>query len=216
MLYLLTGDVQTGKTRWLQKLIEELEANSVTPYGVIAPGRWIEHQSETTVSFEKTGIDNELLPQHELVPFARRASDVDDDEAQLACSQARKAQLGWAIDDNALERVNKHLAWVAHITADGSKAQQNGAEQHDALLVIDELGRLEILHSTGLIDGLALVERGATPTLPHALVIVREQLLEHAKTRFADAPWGGIQAILPTREAHDLLITQLGTGSDAT
>ena len=216
MLYLLTGDVQTGKTRWLQKLIEELEANSVTPYGVIAPGRWIEHQSDTTLRFEKIGIDNELLPQHELVPFARRASDVGDDETQLACSQAHKAQLGWAIDDNALERVNEHLAWVARFTADGSKTQQNGTGRRKALLVIDELGRLEILHGNGLVNGLALVERGATPALPHALVIVREQLLKQAKTHFANAPWGGMQAILPTREAHDLLFMQLRIESDAT
>lgn len=216
MLYLLTGDVQTGKTRWLQKLIEELEANSVTPYGVIAPGRWIEHQSGTTVRFEKTGIDNELLPQHELIPFARRASDVDDGEAQLACSQARKAQLGWAIDDNALDRVNEHFAWVARITADSSEAQENGIKRSKALLIIDELGPLEILHGNGLVDGLALVERGATHALPHALVVVREQLLEQAKTRFINAPWEGIQAILPTNEAYDLLFTQLGIEPDAT
>ena len=36
MLYVLTGDIQTGKTRWLQETIAALEASGVSPYGVIA------------------------------------------------------------------------------------------------------------------------------------------------------------------------------------
>lgn len=206
MLYVLTGDVQTGKTRWLQRLIGELEAAGITPYGVIAPGRWIEHRDGDVTTYEKTGIDNELLPQHELMPFARRARDVETDEAQRTCSQARKAQLGWAIDDNALDRVNEHLAWVAQTTTDGAVSAEDEGQRCKGLLVIDELGRLEILHGNGLTYGLALVERGATSILPHALVIVREQLLDQTLARFSDAPWDGMKAILPTAEAFDELI----------
>ena len=207
MLYVLTGDVQTGKTRWLQGLIRELETAGITPYGVIAPGRWIEHQNGDTVTYEKTGIDNELLPQHELMSFARRARDVKADEAQRTCSQASKAQLGWAIDDRTLDRVNEHLSWVAQTTAESAKFSEDEAEKHTGLLIIDELGRLEILHGNGLTNGLALVERGATSALPHALVIVREQLFDQAMARFSDAPWNGTKAILPTDEARGELLT---------
>ncbi len=206
MLYILTGNIQTGKTRWLQRLIAELEIAGVTPYGVIAPGRWIEHRSGDEVTFEKTGIDNELLPQHELMPFARRACDVEDDEAKRTCTQARKAQLGWAINDDTLDRVNKHLAWVAQITAYDAGLPEGRAEKDNALLIIDELGPLEILHGKGLTNGLALVDRGATDALPHALVIVREQLLDQAMARFSDAPWGGMKAVFPTSETFDELL----------
>ena len=220
MLYILTGDIQTGKTRWLQGLIEELEARDVIPYGVIAPGRWIEHRDGGSVAFAKTGIDNELLPSHELIAFARRSSDVSDDEAQRTCSQARNAQLSWAIDDGALNRVDEHLARVARMTApspDGEVAAERISSvegnptadvraQQKGILVIDELGRLELLHGKGLANALALVERGATPALPHALIIVREQLLDQARARFADAPWEGTRAIFPTRDAREELL----------
>lgn len=206
MLYILTGNIQTGKTRWLQKLIAEFETTGVIPYGVIAPGRWIEHRDGNEMTFEKTGIDNELLPQHELMPFARRACDVDDDEAKRTCTQARKAQLSWAIDDGTLDRVNEHLAWVAQVTAHDAGLPEGRAEKGIALLIIDELGPLEILHGNGLTNGLALVDRGATDALPHALVIVREQLLDQAMARFSDAPWGGMKAVFPTSEAFDELL----------
>ena len=42
MLYLLTGQVQTGKTRWLQGLVSAYEARGVVVGGVLAPGVWCE------------------------------------------------------------------------------------------------------------------------------------------------------------------------------
>ena len=203
MLYVLTGDIQTGKTRWLQETIAALEAGGVSPYGVIAPGKWVEHCENGTVTYEKTGIDNELLPQHETIPFARRASDLGDAEGRATCSQAHRAKLGWAIDDTALARVNEHLAWVANAT---EAELANAGASPKGMLVIDELGRLELLHGGGLTNALALVERGATPMLPHALIVVREQLLDQAKERFSNAPWGGMTPILPVGEARAELL----------
>ena len=203
MLYVLTGGIQTGKTRWLQDTMAALEAAGISPHGVIAPGEWVEHHENGTVTYEKTGIDNELLPQHELIPFARRTSDLDDAEGRTTCSQAHKAKLGWAIDDLAVARVNEHLAWVANAT---EVERANAGTSPKGMLVIDELGRLELLHGGGLTNALALVQRGATPTLPHALIVVREQLLDQAKERFADAPWGGMTPIFPVREARDELL----------
>ena len=38
MLFILTGDVQSGKTRWLERLVAELAADGVESRGVLAPG----------------------------------------------------------------------------------------------------------------------------------------------------------------------------------
>ena len=37
MLFLLTGDVQIGKTRWLERLAAELAGDGVPVAGVLAP-----------------------------------------------------------------------------------------------------------------------------------------------------------------------------------
>lgn len=38
MLFLLTGEVQIGKTRWLESLVTELADCGVSCVGVLAPG----------------------------------------------------------------------------------------------------------------------------------------------------------------------------------
>ena len=64
MLFLLTGEVQIGKTRWLESLVTELADRGVPCAGVLAPGQWVpsegEHADEN--GYEKLGIDNVLLP----------------------------------------------------------------------------------------------------------------------------------------------------------
>lgn len=40
MLFLLTGDVQIGKTRWLEDLCASLQAAGTCVAGVMAPGQW--------------------------------------------------------------------------------------------------------------------------------------------------------------------------------
>ena len=60
MLFLLTGDVQIGKTRWLEGLVGQIEEAGVPVAGVLAPGVWREQGSG---GFEKLGIDNLLLPE---------------------------------------------------------------------------------------------------------------------------------------------------------
>ena len=205
MLFILTGDIQIGKTRWLQSLLGEVEAGGVVPYGVIAPGTWIEHHGSGTVRYEKTGIDNELLPSHEHIPFARRRDLALDAGAYDPHSQAAQLQLAWAIDDNAISRVNAHLDWVGLQTADNGTAAFAGERacsnppapsirrnNKPGLLVVDELGRLELLVGKGLVSAMALLDRGATAALRHALVIVRAQLLGIALERFAHAPWNGM------------------------
>lgn len=106
MLLILTGNVQIGKTRWLQRCVSRLEEAGVACHGVLAPGTW----KETDQGLEKTGIDNLLLPSHKVVPFARRNDLAKRDGAFDPNSQAARANLRWHISDDAVARVNAHFA----------------------------------------------------------------------------------------------------------
>ena len=201
MLFVLTGDVQTGKTRWLERLVAELETRGVTTQGVLAPGVWrsgddpqANAEFVDTNGYEKLGIDNVLLPQNERIAFARRR-DIALAEGLLdPDAQSEKAHLMWHIDEAALERVNDHLAALPH---PGTPVP--------SLLVIDELGRLELLRSGGLTQALSLLDHGPTDAFPHTLAIVREALLEQAMNRFPN--WGKPQAIHPDAPSMKLVLS---------
>ena len=196
MLFFLTGEIQIGKTRWLMAVAEELRRRGVKPCGVIAPGIWVPGENEG--KFEKLGIDNLLLPEGKTIPFARRRDLARAEGAYDERSQSARADLQWAIDDSAIDKVNAHFANLALLESPGNR-----------LLVVDELGRLELLCGEGLTNAVSLLERGATPALPHALVVVRAQLLETAQERFAAAPWKGMRAIGPSEESANLLLEVL-------
>ena len=200
MLFFLTGDIQTGKTRWLETALEALAEQGVGTCGVLAPGVWREHADGT---FEKLGIDNVLLPSGERIPFARRNDLAIAEGSYDSGSQAAQAKLSWAIDDAAIERVNAHLEAVAADTA----GTDSTIGVQPRLLVIDELGRLELERGQGLTAALDLIDRGATPALPHALVIVRSALIDAAYRRFAAANWGGTESVSPGNSALKALST---------
>ena len=210
MLFFLTGDIQTGKTRWLISLLARMEATGVHLGGVLAPGIWIERANPADashkVTYEKLGIDNELLPQHERIPFARRRDLAEQDGTYQANSQSGQIQLGWAIDDAAIERVNEHFDMLAAQAQ--QTAQQNATTP--SLLVIDEIGRLELERNTGLTSAVALLDQGATPTYPHALVVMRSALLDTANARFAHAPWNGMQTIQADEAGETVLLAAVG------
>ena len=187
MLFVLTGQVQTGKTRWLEELVHDLSNAGVTVFGVLAPGVWADRRNDPAAfphadanGFEKLGIDNVLLPSRERIAFARRADLAQADGTYVAQSQSGKAKLGWHIDDAAIERVNAHFAELK------SCDHANGK----GILVIDELGRLELERGEGLTEALAVLEAGSTGTFQHALVVVREALLPHLEGKFDR--WGQI------------------------
>ena len=122
MLFLLTGDVQIGKTRWLEKLCRDLAAAGVCVAGVIAPGQWVpraegqpggRHGFDGEGRFEKLGIDNVLLPQGERIAFARRRDLAEGDQPFAQGEQAKAAQLAWAISDEAIAQVNNHFTMLA-------------------------------------------------------------------------------------------------------
>ena len=122
MLFLLTGDVQVGKTRWLESLCASLQAAGTCVAGVVAPGQWVprpegqlggKHGFDGAGRFEKLGIDNVLLPQGERIEFARRRDLAAKGKAFAEGTQAKAAKLGWAISDTAIAQVNSHFAMLA-------------------------------------------------------------------------------------------------------
>ncbi len=188
MLYILTGEVQTGKSRWLEHRLEKLTADGISCYGVISAGIWIESASERANGhgFEKLGIESILLPQMVRFEFARRVDLSREDGTFDARSQAGRAGLGWHIYDEAIMQVNAHLAQIAR------KAEVGEIQ---GLLIIDELGRLELDHGEGLVEAVKLLDAGANGSFPNAIVVARSKLAERVADRFSGA-WGGTQTIL--------------------
>lgn len=201
MLFLLTGEVQIGKTRWLESLVTELADCGVSCVGVLAPGQWVPSKGEHADAngFEKLGIDNVLLPSGERIPFARRGDLARADGTFDEESQAAKAELAWHIDDAAIDRVNAHfdeLAVRASVAAPG-------------LLIVDELGRLEIWRGGGLTSAMALLAQGPTAAFPHALAVVRDYLLDDAEALFAEA-WPDRCRIKPNDGAREAILAAFG------
>ena len=179
MLFILTGDIRSGKTTWLEAGVRELEAAGVPVRGVLAPGVWRDGK--------KVGIENVLLPSHERVLLATPAEE--------GCSTG----LGWDFDANALARVNAHLTELAATSGD----------MRTGLLVIDEIGPLELRRGEGLTAALELLDAGPTSAWPHALVVVRATLAEDARTRFAQS-WRSVELLSPdesgVRWLHEALL----------
>ncbi len=203
MLFILTGDVQIGKTRWLECICDELVDLGVPVAGVIAPGQWVprpegqaggKHGLDGAGAYEKLGIDNVLLPQGDRIVFARRRDLAQAGDEFASGGQAKAAKLGWAISDEAINQVNAHL-----------KQLSSTPQPSDGLLIIDELGRLELMADCGLTWAMTLLDRGPTTEFPHALVVVRETLLDVAIQRFEPA-WGTCLPIGPTDDARAKLL----------
>ncbi|WP_417165218.1 hypothetical protein [Senegalimassilia anaerobia] len=277
MLFLLTGDVQIGKTRWLENLCASLQAAGTCVAGVVAPGQWVprpegqpggKHGFDGAGRFEKLGIDNVLLPQGKRIEFARRRDLAAKSKAFAEGMQAKAAKLGWAISDTAIAQVNSHFAALAKqasiapadsgaddptttqaevdtpaaapldngvcppVAAETAAktsplAQINSGEPTaakaegnalaaapaaneaklapHAVLVVDELGRLELLRGCGLTNALAILDAGPTPQFPHAIAVVRETLLDEARRRF-EPRWGKATVIGPDDAARNLVL----------
>lgn len=192
MLFILTGDIQTGKTRWLEACITRLEERGARVSGVVAPGVW---RRSCAGSPEKVGIDNVLLPGRRRVPFAVRR-DLAGWEVRAQAGQSESAALGWAISDEALSCVNAHFERLGQQARrmrvhDAARACRYPGLCGGGLLVVDELGRLELERGAGLATALAVLDAGPCALWPHALVVVRPGLVEMARERLAKTPWGG-------------------------
>lgn len=195
MLFVLTGEVQTGKTRWLERLVTTLASEGVDVAGVVAPGVWRE-SDDAENGFEKLGIDNVLLPQQDRLSFARRRDLALAEGAFDPTSQSAAARLAWEISEDAIRRVNRHfddLIRSRHVFV-GEYASQAG------LVVIDELGRLELVHGGGLTSAVALLRNGSSNRFGHALVVAREWLAPNVIAEFGSL-WGGATVLAPDEQA---------------
>lgn len=196
MLFVLAGEIQTGKTRWLLRLLDDLRARGVEADGVVAPGVW---RADGCGGFEKLAIENRLLPDGETVEFARRADLVEG--AGKRC--------GWVFSDDAIARANAYFerlrggegeaiapARAVDWRTNVSRETFGAAGVRGRLLVVDELGWMELERESGLTSALELLAAGPTARWPHALVVVRASLAETACARLASA-WGTARVILP-------------------
>ncbi len=240
MLFFLTGDVQIGKTRWLQQLADDIVAAGVPVAGVLAPGDWVPAVGGRADGngFEKRGIDNVLLPSGERLPFARRRDLAQQEGSFDAVSQSARAKLAWEIDDAAIARVNEHFRQLAEAgCADESargearasvRSEARGADERglsdagmrglssaglvfaaSGLLVVDELGRLELQRGEGLTEAVALLRQGPTSAFPHALVVVREELVGEAERQLGGA-WPDRCRIAPDAEGRAAVLEAVG------
>lgn len=134
--------------------------------GVVAPGQWVprpegqpggKHGFDGAGRFEKLGIDNVLLPQGERIEFARHRDLAARGKAFEEGAQAKAAKLGWAISDTAIAQVNAHFATLAKQAANETRLAPH------AMLVVDELGRLELLRGCGLTNALVILDAGTNP-----------------------------------------------------
>lgn len=208
MLFVLTGDIQIGKTRWLEALASDLAAKGALCSGVIAPGDW---RRNPDGSLEKLGIDNLLLPEGRRIPFARRHDLARAEGTYRAESASARANHSWEISDDAIDEVNACFDRLARREGpDGAFGGFAGPE----LLVVDEFGQLELLRNEGLTSALALVEAGTPKDAQwpkHCLVVVRDLFVPLAEERFGDV-WGETLRIGPDDEAKSAIEGALGLG----
>ncbi len=199
MLYILTGPIQSGKTRWVQEVVRLLEQNTIYCEGVVAPGIWDKKDN----TYIKEGIFNELLPSHERVIFGLKADESKGIIANLNCGENPSANSGWYIDPDAVNRVNRHF----------NELEQSGQRTYSKdrrILIIDELGVLELIRNEGLTGASSLLARGPRNYYSHALVVVRDkkELPQIAKDNYAEV-WGGAQFIFPDKIEPSTFINSL-------
>jgi hypothetical protein len=264
-LFLLTGNIQIGKSRWLEGVVADLVQRGTLCAGVLAPGVWrkrtaaelraIEQGSVdfelpqfslgTRGPFEKLGINNVLLPQGTVVPFATRCdmatheftvpnvslaptSTVENSPADVvgaaggagvgvvptggavsagaAGAAGAPMKFGWTFDGRAIERVNRHFDELA---AEWARSARLRHFDKPRLLVVDELGRLELLCGAGLVSAVKFLQ---SPALFEpdacALCVVRESLLPAAHEMFAPY-WDKILEIGPDDSGKNALLSAL-------
>lgn len=202
MLFLLTGEVQIGKTRWLESLVAELGAFGVPCAGracsravgaLDGAARRCERLREAGHRQRSSarGRARSLRPARRLGPGRRHLRRREP---------SGEGGAAWHIDDAAIDRVNAHFDEItAHASAAApvgakphSERSAEGAESKDpsrapGLLIVDELGRLEIWRGGGLTSAMALLAQGPTPVFPHALAVVRDYLLDDTEALLAEA-----------------------------
>lgn len=159
-LVVVTGGRGAGKTTWCSGLVDEARARGVAVAGVLSP-----HVLDDGVRVAIELVD--------VVTGERRRLASGRGAGAPPSSHLPRAR--WIFDDDALSWGN---AVLDHIPPEAD------------LLVLDEMGVLELQHGVGLASGLALVDARRHRT---ACVVVRPELVERACDRWpwAEVRWAG-------------------------
>jgi nucleoside-triphosphatase len=169
-LVIVTGGRGAGKTTWCLELNRRAAEAGLAPHGLISP--------PVFAGGEKLGIDLLRLPDGERRRLAGRIGN-----GSLPPPRG-PATPDWGFDASTLEWADRFL----------------GELPGGDLLILDELGPLELKRQTGLTAGLGLID---SRRYRLSCVVIRPELLSLAQVRW---PWGEpleIQPPLPPKESED-------------
>jgi nucleoside-triphosphatase len=174
-LTILSGPRGTGKTTWCQRLLQRAHQEGRRARGLISPAVW--------VAGDKTAIDLLDVSSGERQRLASRRDLVD------CASGEGPVTSDWRFHSQALEWGNRVLEQAL---AEGLRG--------DELLLLDELGSLELEQGQGLQTGLALLDTWVQigPAGGRAWVVVRPSLLQVALARW---PVGEVVSLIAGDEA---------------
>lgn len=154
---ILTGGRGAGKSTWCAALAEDARARGLSVAGLLS----------------RAIFDNDNLPLAERVKVRIDLVDLASDAARVLATpgdpDAEGHGMRWHFHDDTITWGNQVLASVS------------GAD----LVIIDELGPLELTHGRGLTAGLALLDKCAYSCV--AIVVVRPELLSQAQQRWPSA-----------------------------
>jgi nucleoside-triphosphatase len=168
-LVLVTGESGSGKTAWCLDLIDQARQNGIRVSGVVSP--------PVFEAGQKVGIDLMDASTNE----CRRLAVFRQNAKQKLANEPGIATLNWTFDPAV-------LAWGNQLL------DRLGASE---LLVLDELGPLELLENKGLTAGLKCID---DQHYQIACVVIRPSLLPTALERW---PWGKILRVV-NRSTKDI------------
>lgn len=153
-LALVTGESGAGKTTWCLELVRQARHSGLAPVGLVSPGMY--------QAGIKVAIDLIELETGENRRLAMKKGD------RTSSSSPGLATLAWNFDPAVLAWGNEVLDRLTL----------------SSLVILDELGPLEILDHKGLTSGLRLIDQRQYQM---ACVVIRPRLLPAALERW---PWG--------------------------
>ena len=152
MIALVTGEIGCGKTTVCRRVIELLQAQGVAVGGILAPAR-------LDGSGSKIGIDAVDVATGERQPLAKH---VPDGGETIGTYTFDPAALQWAIERLLSAAVPR-------------------STRTSRVLIVDEIGPLELVHQSGFVEILGPL---ANPdTVPRALVVVRRAWVDVLRAR---------------------------------
>lgn len=157
MLYTLSQPSLSGKTRWLEDLVQTLKEYNIPCYGFICPGIWQKEDGR----YNKLGIACTILSSTNTYVLAQKAK-----------ASSETLGLRWTFNGKTIAEVNHYCLELK----EELHRQSVQSDIFPGLLILDEIGPLELKYKRGFIEALSLLEAGPNRRIPHALCVIRESL----------------------------------------